>query len=142
MNVGYSGHERGTSISAASVMFGASVIERHFTLDRTMKGGDHAASLEPQGFQKMVRDIRNIEKAMGKYEKEIQDSEDGVFKKLSKSIVSSLDIEKGEVITLEKLTTKGPGTGISPMKIDSLVGRQTKNRIEADSIILEEDIDW
>ena len=140
--IGYSGHELGIAVPIAAVSLGAKVIERHFTLDRTMKGSDHAASLEPQGFKKMVRDIRNVEKAMGKPEKKVQDSEIGVFKKLSKSIVSSIDIEKGETITLDKITTKGPGTGLSPMKIDGLIGKKTKNKILADSIILDQDIDW
>ena len=140
--IGYSGHELGIAIPIASVSIGARIIERHFTLDRTMKGGDHAASLEPQGFKKMVRDIRNIEKAMGSHNKTIQESEIPIFKKLSKSIVSAIDIEVGDVITLDKITTKGPGTGISPMKIDSLIGKTAKVKIPIDSIILEENINW
>ena len=95
-----------------------------------------------QGFKKMVRDIRNIEQAMGGHEKEIQESEIPIFKKLSKSIVSAVDISKGESITLDKITTKGPGTGISPMKIDALVGKVAKIDIPLDTVILEENIDW
>lgn len=140
--IGYSGHELGIAVPIASVSLGARIIERHFTLDRTMKGGDHAASLEPQGFKKMVRDIRNIEQAMGGHEKEIQESEIPIFKKLSKSIVSAIDISKGESITLDKITTKGPGTGISPMRIDALVGKVAKIDIPSDTVILEENIDW
>ena len=140
--IGYSGHELGIAVPVAAVSLGAKIIERHFTLDRTMKGGDHAASLEPQGFKKMVRDIRNIEKAMGSNEKNIQSSENDIFKKLSKSIVSTIDIQKGDAITLDKITIKGPGTGISPMKIDKLVGKKTKNKIIADSIISDQDIEW
>ena len=140
--IGYSGHELGIAVPIASVSLGAKIIERHFTLDRTMKGGDHAASLEPQGFKKMVRDIRNIEKAMGSYDKTVQDSEIPIFKKLSKSIVSAVDINQGDTITLDKITTKGPGTGISPMQIDSLIGKTVKINIPADTVILEDNINW
>ena len=140
--IGYSGHELGIAVPVAAVSLGAKIIERHFTLDRTMKGGDHAASLEPQGFKKMVRDIRNIENAMGYHEKEVQESEIPIFKKLSKSVVSAVDIEKGEVITLDKITTKGPGTGINPMQIESLIGKTVKTKIPLDSVILEENINW
>ena len=140
--IGYSGHELGIAIPIASVALGAKIIERHFTLDRTMKGGDHAASLEPQGFKKMVRDIRNVEQAMGAYEKKVQDSEIPIFQKLSKSIVSLTDIAQGESITIDKITTKGPGTGISPMKINSLVGKTAKINIPADTVIVEENINW
>ena len=140
--IGYSGHELGIAVPIASVSLGAKIIERHFTLDRTMKGGDHAASLEPQGFKKMVRDIRNIEQAMGGYDKQMQDSEAPIFKKLAKSIVSATDIAKGETITLENITTKGPGTGISPMKINELIGKTANVTIPVDTVILEENIDW
>jgi len=140
--IGYSGHELGIAVPVASVSLGARIIERHFTLDRTMKGGDHAASLEPQGFKKMVRDIRNIEEAMGSHHKAIQESEIPIFKKLSKSIVSAVDINKGETVTIDKITTKGPGTGISPMKIDLLIGKTAKVDIPADTVILEDNINW
>jgi len=107
-----------------------------------MKGGDHAASLEPQGFIKMVRDIRAIENAMGSFQKEIQESETPVFKKLSKSIVSAIDITKGITITSEMLTTKGPGTGISPMRMNDIIGKTSTRDITEDQIIKEEDIKW
>ena len=140
--IGYSGHEQGIAISPAAVALGAKIIERHFTLDRTMKGGDHAASLEPQGFAKMVRDIRHIEEAMGSTEKKIQESEAPVFRKLAKSIVSAVDINSGDSITADMLTTKGPGTGISPMRLNDLIGKISKIEIPADQVIMEEDIQW
>ena len=140
--IGYSGHEQGIAIPPAAVALGAKIIERHFTLDRTMKGGDHAASLEPQGFAKMVRDIRHIEEAMGNTEKKIQESEAPVFRKLAKSIVSAVNINSGETITTEMLTTKGPGTGISPMRLNELIGKISKIDIPADQVIMEEDIQW
>ena len=140
--IGYSGHEQGIAISPAAVALGAKIIERHFTLDRTMKGGDHSASLEPQGFTKMVRDIRHIEEAMGSTEKKIQESEAPVFRKLAKSIVSAVDINSGDSITADMLTTKGPGTGISPMRLNDLIGKISKIDIPADQVIMEEDIQW
>ena len=121
---------------------GAKIVERHFTLDRTMKGGDHAASLEPQGFTKMVRDIRAVEEAMGSFEKEIQKSEPSVFKKLAKSIVSTVEIKAGNPITPEMLTTKGPGIGISPTRLSELIGKSTTRDIPADEVIKNEDIQW
>ena len=140
--IGYSGHEQGIAIPPAAVALGAKIIERHFTLDRTMKGGDHAASLEPQGFAKMVRDIRHIEEAMGNTEKKIQESEAPVFRKLAKSIVSAVNISSGDSITANMLTTKGPGTGISPMHLNELIGKISKIDIPADQVIMEEDIQW
>ncbi|MBT3169257.1 MAG: N-acetylneuraminate synthase [Candidatus Cloacimonetes bacterium] len=140
--IGYSGHEQGIAIPPVAVALGAKIIERHFTLDRTMKGGDHAASLEPQGFAKMVRDIHHIEEAMGVFQKEMQESEAPIFKKLAKSIVSFVDIKKGDIITRKMLTTKGPGSGISPMKIKNLIGKKSKIDILADTVMNEEDIEW
>jgi len=140
--IGYSGHEQGIAIPPAAVALGAKIIERHFTLDRTMKGGDHAASLEPQGFAKMVRDIRHIEEAMGNTEKKIQESEAPVFRKLAKSIVSAVNISSGDSITANMLTTKGPGTGISPMRLNELIGKISKIDIPADQVIMEGDIQW
>ena len=140
--IGYSGHEQGIAISPVAVALGAKIIERHFTLDRTMKGGDHAASLEPQGYAKMVRDIHHIEEAMGSTEKKIQESEAPVFRKLAKSIVSAVDINSGDSITADMLTTKGPGTGISPMRLNDLIGKISKIDIPADQVIMEEDIQW
>ena len=107
-----------------------------------MKGGDHSASLEPQGFAKMVRDIRAIEDAMGNSEKVIQESEAPVFKKLAKSIVSAVEITSGTPITIDMLTTKGPGTGLSPMRINELVGKTSTRDIPADQVITKEDVQW
>ena len=140
--IGYSGHELGIAVPSAAVAIGAKIIERHFTLDRTMKGGDHAASLEPLGFKKMVRDIRNIEKALGSSEKTVQKSEIKVFKKLGKSLVTLKDININTIITREMITTKGPGTGISPMELGSILGKKTKVHLQKDVIIKETDIEW
>ncbi len=140
--LGYSGHEKGIAIPPVAVGLGAAIVERHFTLDRTMKGGDHAASLEPAGFAKMVRDIRNVEVAMGSFTKEVQESELPIFKKLAKSIVSAVAIPAGTVITADMLTTKGPGSGISPTKMALVIGKKAVNDLAADVVMKDEDIQW
>jgi len=140
--IGYSGHELGIAISEAAVALGAKIVERHFTLDRTMKGGDHAASLEPGGFAKLVRDIRHIESAMGGATKEVQESEGPIFKKLAKSVVTAVEIKTGTSLTREMLTTKGPGTGISPAHLDELIGKSVSKDIAADVVLKNEDINW
>ncbi len=140
--IGYSGHELGIAITEAAVVLGAKIIERHFTLDRTMKGGDHAASLEPGGFAKMVRDIRHIEAALGNGIKTVQESENAVFKKLAKSIVTAVAIPSGTPLTREMLTTKGPGTGISPMRLNELIGKRLNTDLAADMIIPEGAVEW
>ncbi len=138
--VGYSGHEKGIAMTLAACVLGAKVVERHFTLDRTMKGGDHAASLEPAGFNKMVRDIRAYEVALGDGVKRIVDAEKPIFIKLAKSVVSRVSIKAGDVIEREMLTTKGPGNGISPMDINEVVGKRAKYDIEGDKVIRYEDL--
>lgn len=139
--IGYSGHELGIAITEAAVAMGAKIIERHFTLDRTMKGGDHAASLEPGGFAKMIRDIRHIEAARGVGIKNIQESEKPIFKKLAKSVVSLVDLPPGTILQRNMLTTKGPGTGISPARINDLIGKRVVRDIPADTVLNEDDID-
>ena len=90
----------------------------------------------------MVRDIRHVEQAMGSYEKKVQESELPIFKKLAKSIVSIISIPEGKIIARDMLTTKGPGTGLSPMKINKILGKTTLRNIPADTVINEEDIKW
>ena len=133
--IGYSGHENGVVISSAAVAMGAKIIERHITLDRTMKGGDHAASLEKTGFTNLCEQIRKIEKAFGSFEKKRMPLEEQCFIKLSKSIVSTINIKKGTKIERNMLTTKGPGTGISPMYINNIIGKIAQCDIDNDKII-------
>ncbi|MCF7796633.1 MAG: N-acetylneuraminate synthase family protein [Lentisphaeria bacterium] len=142
MVIGYSGHELGIAISEAAVALGAKIVERHFTLDRTMKGGDHAASLEPGGLAKLIRDIRHIEESLGDGEKRVQESEKPFFRKLAKSVVSATAIPRGTPITRDMLTTKGPGTGISPARLAQVLGKTVKIDLAADVVIREEDIEW
>ena len=115
VEVGYSDHTLGIEIPIAAVALGATIIEKHFTLDKTMEGPDHRASLEPNELKAMVTAIRNIENAMGDGVKKLTESESKNIKIARKSIVASQNIKKGEVFTEENLTVKRPGDGISPM---------------------------
>jgi len=139
--IGYSGHENGISQSLVAVVIGAKVIERHFTLDRTMKGGDHAASLEKEGLRRLIRDIHSAELALGSGEKKLLPEELPVFQKLSKSLVSASKIPKGTVVTRAMLTTKGPGTGISPMRLQEIIGKKTSHDIEEDVVLYDKDFE-
>jgi N,N'-diacetyllegionaminate synthase len=136
VNVGYSDHTVGIEIPIAAVTMGATIIEKHFTLDRTMAGPDHLASLEPDELKAMVSAIRHIEKAMGKGIKKPSPSELKNKPLARKSIVAAKPITKGEAFTEENLTVKRPGTGISPMRWDEVVGRRADRDYEADALIL------
>lgn len=140
--VGYSGHERGLAPSQAAVALGAVVIERHFTLDRTMPGPDHAASLEPLGLQRLVKYIRGIEVAMGSGEKRLLDAERPTRLRLAKSIAACVDVKPGTVITAEMLTVKGPGTGLAPRFIPRLCGVIARTEIKADTVVPREALHW
>jgi len=139
--VGYSGHERGIAVSTVAAALGASIIERHITLDRTMDGPDHAASLEPQGFKKMVRDIRQVSIALGTgEEKFISRGEILNREVLGKSLVAKDTIQPGEIITEEKVTVKGPALGLSPQRYPELIGRSATRLVEVDEPFLERDL--
>lgn len=122
VEVGYSDHTKGIEVPIAAVALGARVIEKHFTLDKTMEGPDHKASLEPDELKAMVDAIRNIEQALGDGHKHVSPSERKNMDIARKSIVAARDIRKGEVLTEENITTKRPGNGISPMRWDSVIG--------------------
>jgi N-acetylneuraminate synthase len=139
--VGYSGHERGIAVSTVASALGANIIERHITLDRTMDGPDHASSLEPQGFAKMVRDIRQVSVALGTgKEKFISRGEILNREVLGKSLVASRHIEPGETITSEMVAVKGPALGISPQRYPDLIGRTVERAIEEDEPFLDRDL--
>ena len=140
--VGYSGHERGLAPTEAAVAIGANVVERHFTIARTMIGPDHAASLEPDGLKRLVRNIRNIEKALGSPEKKMLDAERPVRDRLAKSIVARKDIPAGTKITAEMLTVKGPGTGLRPNVLPYLVGVVAESAISGDTLVPAEALKW
>ena len=132
---GYSDHTLGIEVDIAASAMGASVIEKHFTIDNTMEGPDHKASLEPDELIAMVKAIRNIELALGSNIKKPSPSETPNIKVARKSIVASCNIQKGDVFTQDNLAIKRPGNGISPMKWDDIIGTiSTKNYIEDEPI--------
>ena len=135
IQVGYSDHTPGIEVPIAAVVLGARVIEKHFTLDRKMKGPDHRASLEPDELKSMVMAIRNIEKAMGNGIKKPSPSELKNKPIVRKSIVAAKSILKGEVFTEENLTVKRPGTGCSPMRWYEVIGRTAKRNYSVDEAI-------
>lgn len=135
IKVGYSDHTQGIEVPIAAVALGASIIEKHFTISREMEGPDHKASLEPSELKAMVNGIRNIEKALGKGEKKASPSELKNISIARKSIVASTDIHAGETFTVNNLTVKRPGNGISPMKWDEIIGKKAKRNFLADELI-------
>jgi N,N'-diacetyllegionaminate synthase len=137
VNVGYSDHTLGIEVPTAAVAMGASCIEKHFTLSREMEGPDHKASLEPQELQAMVFAIRNIQKALGGFEKKPSPSETPNISVARKSIVASKPIEKGEVLSESNLTVKRPAGGINPMLWDEVVGRVAHKSYGVDEMIEE-----
>ena len=130
--VGYSDHTKGTEVPVAATAMGAAVIEKHFTLDKTMDGPDHKASLEPDELKAMVQAIRNIEKALGTGEKEPSPSEQKNISVVRKSIVAKCAIKKGETFTEENLTVKRPGNGISPMCWYEVIGQKASRDFAED----------
>ena len=138
--VGYSGHERGIAVSTVAAGLGACIIERHVTLDRTMAGPDHAASLEPQGLEKQVRDIRVVEEAVGSPQRGLSRGELLNRLALGKSLVAARDIGVGDLITENSVKALGPGHGLSPQRIGELVGRVARRRIVTDEQFRESDI--
>lgn len=138
--VGYSSHERGITMPVVAVTLGASIIEKHITLDRTLPGPDHAASLEAAGIQKMIRDIRNTEVALGTEEKYLSAMEILNRQVLRKSLVATRCLEPGTVITREMIGAKGPGKGLSPQRLNELIGITVKRRICTDEYFTEEDL--
>lgn len=136
VEVGYSDHTKGIEVPIAAVALGATVIEKHFTLDRNMEGPDHKASLEPDELKAMVSAIRNIEKAVGgDGTKHVSESERKNIAIARKSIVAACDIKKGGLLTEENLTVKRPGTGISPMRWDEVIGQVAKRDFVEDELI-------
>lgn len=136
VNIGYSDHTLGIEVPIAAVALGATVIEKHFTLDRNLPGPDHRASLEPEELKNMVSAIRNIEKAIsGSGVKEPSPSELKNKPIARKSIVASKAIKKGEIFTEKNLTVKRPGTGINPMQWDKMLGQTAIRDFEEDELI-------
>ncbi len=135
VEVGYSDHTLGIEVAIAAVAMGATVIEKHFTLDRNFSGPDHKASLEPDKLKAMVKAIRNVEKAMGDGIKRPSSSESKNIPIARKSLVAAHDIRKGDVLSEENMAAKRPGTGLSPMLWDEVVGRKAPRDFLADELI-------
>lgn len=133
--VGYSDHTPGIEIPVAAVAMGAKIIEKHFTLDKSMEGPDHKASLDPEELTAMVSAIRHIEQALGNGEKCVAEAEKSNIEVARKSIVAARDIAKGEMLTEDNITVKRPGSGISPMLWDSVVGTMAIRDFAADELI-------
>ena len=132
---GYSDHTLGIEVDIASVAMGATVIEKHFTLDNSMEGPDHKASLEPDELKAMVKAIRNIEIALGSKVKKPSKSEIPNIKIARKSIVASCNIKKGEILSEENLAVKRPSGGISPMRWDEVIGTVATKDYKKDELI-------
>lgn len=135
VQIGYSDHTKGIEIPIAAVAMGATVIEKHFTLDRNMDGPDHKASLEPDELKAMVDAIHNIEVALGSGVKEPAESEKKNMAVARKSIIANCNIKEGEVFTEENITVKRPGNGISPMKWFAVLGQVAIRDFEEDELI-------
>lgn len=135
VKVGYSDHTCGIEVSLAAVALGATVIEKHFTLDRNLPGPDHKASLEPQELKQMVESIRHIEAALGSKTKQVSPSEEKNIRVARKSLVAVRDIRKGEHFSEENITAKRPGNGISPMRWEEVIGKTAPRDFKADELI-------
>lgn len=135
VKIGYSDHTEGIEVPIAAVALGATVIEKHFTLDKNMEGPDHKASLEPSELKAMVKSIRNIEQALGTGHKTVSESERKNIEIARKSIVAAKDIKEGEIFTENNLTVKRPGNGISPMEWENVIGKVAKRNFKEEELI-------
>jgi len=133
--VGYSDHTLGIEVDIAAVAMGASIIEKHFTLDQSMAGPDHAASLEPKELKSMVLAIRNIEIALGSDEKKPSRSEGLNISVVRKSIVANKEIKQGDLLTEKNISVKRPGNGINPMRWDEVIGSTARKNYNTDELI-------
>jgi sialic acid synthase len=133
--IGYSGHDNGIAMPVAAYVLGARIVEKHFTLNRAMKGTDHAFSLEPVGLRKMVRDLQRTHKAMGDGCKKIYDSEKAPIVKMGKSLIVARDLPAGHVLGLEDIVMKSPGGGIPPYELANVIGRVTLKALYEDDFL-------
>jgi len=133
--IGYSGHDNGIAMPVAAFVLGARIVEKHFTLNRAMKGTDHAFSLEPVGLRKMVRDLERTHKALGDGVKKIYESEKAPIVKMGKSLVVARDLPSGHVLRAQDIVMKSPGGGIPPYELDTVLGRMTLKALHADDFL-------
>jgi N-acetylneuraminate synthase/sialic acid synthase len=140
VTIGYSGHDSGIAMGLVAYVLGARIIEKHFTLNRAMKGTDHAFSLEPDGLRKMVRDLARAHEAVGDGIKRSYESEAAPLKKLSKMIVAKTNLPLGQVLQEQDFEYRSPGHGIAPADAHLLVGKTLSRDVEALTPILKEDV--
>lgn len=140
--VGYSDHTLGNTACIASVVLGAVIVEKHFTLDKNQEIGDHRLSAEPQDLKCMVEEIRRVEAALGHYGKKVDAAEMETRKLARRSLVARMSIPEGTVLNKEMLISLRPALGISPNHIDQVVGKRTARSIEKDTPLNDEDIVW
>jgi len=133
--VGFSGHDNGIAIAVAAYALGARIIEKHFTLNRAMRGTDHAFSLEPQGLAKLVRDLKRARMAFGQREKTIYPSEVPAATKMAKKIVARRELPAGHLLTVEDLALKSPGDGMPPYELDRVVGMRLREPLVEDQAL-------
>lgn len=138
VTVGYSGHDSGIAMSLVAYVLGARVIEKHFTLNRAMKGTDHAFSLEPLGFSKMVRDIKRTSLALGDGVKKVYESEKSPLIKMGKSIYFAKNLTAGSTLTYEDLVFKSPARGKAPYEIDQVIGKKLKENVVEDQVVTDD----
>jgi N-acetylneuraminate synthase/sialic acid synthase len=136
--IGLSSHDNGIAMAVAGYMLGARVIEKHFTLNHTWKGTDHAFSLEPTGFKKMVRDLRRVRVAMGDGVKRLYETEVTPMVKMGKKLVAARDLPAGHAIRREDIAIKSPGDGLQPYELNKIIGRVTRVPLKEDQNILFE----
>jgi N-acetylneuraminate synthase/sialic acid synthase len=127
--IGYSGHDNGIAMAVVAYSLGARIIEKHFTLNRASKGTDHAFSLEPQGMQKMVRDLKRASLAIGDGEKVIYEEEKAAIRKMGKMIVAAKELPAGHVVSEKDLEYRSPADGLTPAYSQVLIGRKLINSI-------------
>lgn len=127
--IGFSSHDSGIAMASAAYAIGARVIEKHFTLNRALKGTDHSFSLEPAGLTKMVRDLRRLKVAMGDGEKIQYESEVGPAQKMGKSLVAARDLADGTILSIDDISMRSPGGGLPPYELDKIVGMRLKRPI-------------
>jgi sialic acid synthase len=130
--VGFSGHDSGIAMAVAAYVLGARIVEKHFTLNRAMKGTDHAFSLEPQGMEKMVRDLRRVRVAYGDGKKKVYETEAAPITKMAKKLVAARDLPAGHVLSEDDIAAKSPGDGLPPYELDRLLGRRLKYPVTAE----------
>lgn len=135
--VGLSAHDSGIAMAVAAYVLGARIIEKHFTLNRVMKGTDHVFSLEPTGMRKLVRDLRRVKIALGDHKKKIYDSEKKSIVKMRKKIVAAKNLSRGHLIKKSDLAFKSPGDGLPPYLINKLVGKRLKIALKEDQALKE-----